>query len=169
MISKFLGRSIFSVRWFLYPINIGLVVALGMYVAAFLGDVSHFITHGEHSNLEIMMVSLLGFVDAFMVANLIVMIVLGSHQIFIRRFEIDDDDKPQFLDHIDTGILKVKISMSICGITLVQILKDFVNLEKVDWTLAYHKMIVHGICLVSALVMAVIWRITHPAGEKNEH
>jgi hypothetical protein len=72
-------------------------------------------------------------VDASMVANLIVMIVQGSHQIFIRKFERDKSETPQYLDHIDTGILKVKVALSIGSITLVQILKDFVNLEKVDW------------------------------------
>jgi uncharacterized membrane protein YqhA len=66
--------------------------------------------------------------------------------------------------HIDSGILKVKVALSIAGITLVQILKDFVNIEKVDWTLEKHRIVIHITALVSALVMAFVWRVTHPSG-----
>jgi len=164
-----IGKNIFATRWILFPINAVLVGALFAYVTAFLINFYHFVFYDASTNMETMMVSILGFVDAFMVANLVVMIVLGSHQIFIRRFDINKEEQPQFLDHIDTGILKVKIAMSICGITLVQILKDFMNLEKVEWSLALHKIIIHGVCLASALIMALIWRVTHPAGEKDAH
>src|SRR6185369_7769570 len=158
--SRLLDKFIFAARWMLYPINLGLLAALTVYIIHFLHDDYVFIVSSK-GDLETLMVAILGFVDAFMVANLTIMIVQGSHQIFIRKFQIKDTmDSPQYLDHIDTGILKVKVAMSIASITLVQLLKDFVNLEKVDWTLETHRIIVHVITLASALVMAVIWKIT---------
>src|SRR5271154_6476293 len=159
-------------RWILYPINIGLVIVLTIYVLAFLrGDylfVASMFTTKESWDMENLMVMLLGFVDASMVANLIVMVVQGGHRIFIHRFDIASaTDRPQWLDHIDSGILKVKIALSIAGITLVQILKDFVNLEKVNWTLTSHRIIIHIVALCSALMMAFIWRVTHPAWQQH--
>ena len=122
-----------------------------------------------------MMVMLLGFVDMSMVANLIVMVVQGTQRIFIHRFDISDkSERPQWLDHIDSGILKVKIALSIAGITLIQILKDFVHVEQVNWGNTLHRIIIHVVALFSALMMALIWRITHPewaadhATEENE-
>jgi uncharacterized protein (TIGR00645 family) len=98
-----------------------------------------------------------------MVANLIVMVVQGGHQIFIHKFDLEEkDERPQWLDHIDSGILKVKISLSIAGITLIQILKDFVHIERTDWGLTEHRIIIHVVALISALMMALIWRVTHP-------
>lgn len=166
--TKRAGDGIFAVRWVLYPINVALVVALSLYVVAFLVNDYRFIVHGFTWDMESLMVMLLGFVDASMVANLIVMVVQGGHRIFIHRFETSGkDERPQWLDHIDSGILKVKIALSIAGITLVQILKDFVNLEKVNWTLTQHRIIIHLVALFSALMMAFIWRVTHPEWQQE--
>jgi uncharacterized protein (TIGR00645 family) len=160
----------FSVRWILYPINVGLVVVLCLYVFAFLYNDYHFIRHEFTFDMESLMVMLLGFVDASMVANLIVMVVQGGHQIFIHKFNLpNNESRPQWIDHIDSGILKVKIALSIAGITLVQILKDFVNIEHVDWTLVKHRIAIHVVALLSALMMSLIWRVTHPAGLVNGH
>lgn len=164
-----LGDFIYAARWILYPVNVGLLVVLAMYVVAFLRNDYMFVRHDFTWDMESLMVLLLGFVDASMVANLIVMIVQGAHQIFIHKFDdIPDDERAQWLDHIDSGILKVKVALSIAGITLIQILKDFVNIEKTDWTLVVHRGVIHIIALISALIMAWIWRITHPE-EKQKH
>lgn len=163
-----LGRVIYMVRWILYPVNIGLLLALVLYVGQFLYEDYEFLVHGKHHDLEAMMVLMLGFVDASMVANLIVMIVQGSHQIFIHKFELPDKTQtPQYLDNIDTGILKVKVALSISSITLVQILKDFVNIDNISWDTAVHRMWIHGMALMSALIMAIIWRVMHPPHAKD--
>jgi uncharacterized protein (TIGR00645 family) len=169
---KILGYIIYVSRWVLYPINLGLLAALLLYVGTFLYEDYQFLIHiQDHHDLESLMVMLLGLVDASMVANLIIMIVQGGHQIFIHKFELPSkEETPQYLDHIDTGILKVKVALSISSITLVQILKDFVNIEHVDWTLGVRRCIIHGVALVSAVAMALIWRITHPhKGNGNGH
>lgn len=167
------GDAIFAVRWILYPINIALCIALFFYVVGFLVNDYRFVkdmfSHWTW-DMEAMMVMLLGFVDASMVANLIVMVVQGGHRIFIHKFDLEDrSSRPQWLDHIDSGILKVKIALSIAGITLVQILKDFVNLEKVQWELTQHRIVIHIVALFSALMMALIWRVTHPEWAQDDH
>jgi len=49
-------------------------------------------------------------------------------------------------------------------------LKDFVNIEKVEWSLIVHRMAIHAMALISALMMAYIWRVTHPTEEHHhEH
>lgn len=162
------GHAIFSSRWVLYPVNVGLIAGLCVYITLFMAHVTHFVIHGPF-DFENAMIELLGFVDAAMVANLIIMIVQGSHQIFIKKFHLPHpEDVPQYLDHIDSGILKVKVSLSISSITLVRLLKDFVDLEKLDWHLVKHRMVIHGVALVSSIVMAAIWRITHPTQPKEK-
>ena len=171
MIRRALNGIIFKSRWLLYPVNIGLLVVLTLYVAQFLYNDYYFIRHDFvwGTELEPLMVLLLGFVDASMVANLIIMIVQGGHHIFINRFERCQkcDDIPQYLAHIDPGLLKVKVALSIAGITLVQILKDFVNIEHVAWSDVTHRIIIHVVALLSALTMSVIWRVTHPEGSHD--
>jgi uncharacterized protein (TIGR00645 family) len=167
--SDILGNIIFSSRWALYPINAGLLLALLIYVVRFLHNDYIFIRYNSNLSLEAVMVAILGLVDSFMVANLLMMIIQGSHQIFIKRFEIKEHtERPQWLDHVDSGILKVKVALSIAGITLIQILKDFVNIEQVDWIQIVHRMWIHGVCLLSALLMAIIWRLTHPQDQHQK-
>ncbi len=165
-VSQILESIIFSFRWILYPINIGLMAGLVFYVGHFLRDGIVQVFNG-FNDMESLMLFMLALVDAAMVANLIIMIIQGGHQIFISKFHVDKEESPQFLDHMDTGILKVKIALSISGITLVQVLRDFFNVEKVDWNIIVHRLEIHLVTLVSALVMAVIWRIMHPSEEKS--
>ncbi len=165
---SFLSIIIFMVRWLLYPINLGLVAALCLYIGQFLIEDVHFIWHalsGGEADLDLTMVAMLGFVDASMVANLIIMVVQSGHEIFISRFEADAAERPQYLTHMDTGIMKVKVALSISSITLVQLLKDFVNIENISWDTIVHRSVVHGVALCSALMMALIWRITHASGQ----
>lgn len=160
----FLSLIIFMVRWLLYPINLGLVAALCLYIGQFLIEDAHFIWHalsGREANIDTTMVAMLGFVDASMVANLIIMIVQSGHEIFISRFEADAAERPQYLAHMDTGIMKVKVALSISSITLVQLLKDFVNIENISWNTILHRSMIHAVALLSALMMAIIWRVTH--------
>lgn len=152
---------IYESRWLIFPINAGLAIALVIYVFKFLFQVAELVHSTPTISTEELMVQILGLVDTAMVANLLVMIIKGSHQIFIRRFTTAGTNKPQWLDHIDSGILKIKVALSIASITLVQLLRDFVGLEKVSWELVEHRLIIHGVALASALAMAVIWRITH--------
>jgi uncharacterized protein (TIGR00645 family) len=161
-INKLFGDIVYSSRWLLYPINMGLIFALVIYVLRFLADDYRFLTHSFTLELEPVMVMLLGLVDSFMVANLLTMIIQGSYQIFISKLQVQDiAERPQWLDHIDSGILKIKLALSIAGITLIQILKDFVNIEQVNWQIEIHRIEIHVVCLFSALIMAIIWRLTH--------
>lgn len=161
---------LFGSRWLLYPINAGLVLALIVYVYEFLIEDYELIAHASGLKAEEVMVMLLGLVDIAMVANLLVMIIQGSYQIFVRRLYISDPhSRPQWLDHVDSGILKVKVALSVTGITLIQVLKDFVNVAETPWEVIVHRMYLHGLCLVSAIVMAIIWRIMHPNAGTHSH
>lgn len=167
-LSRYAGATVYAFRWMLYPVNIALAVALAVYIFAFLSNTYHFLISGYTSDMEVLMIHLLGFVDAAMVANLIIMIIQGGHKIFIHSFETNPEERAQWLDHIDSGILKVKVALSIAGITLIQVLKDFVNIEKVDWILIERRIFIHVIALFSAICMAWIWRITHPPEVHHE-
>jgi uncharacterized protein (TIGR00645 family) len=158
---------LFDSRWILYPMNAGLAIAGAVYMIRFLIDTYHLVMHSFALDAESFMVPLLGLVDMLMIANLLVMIYQGSNQIFIRKFGISDtQERPQWLDHVDSGILKLKVASSVAGITLIRLLKDFVNIENTSWDVVVHRAEIHGVCLLSCVVMAVVWRITHPTETK---
>src|ERR1700689_4699755 len=117
-LETFMARGdwlIYESRWLLYPINAGLVVALAVYVVKFIWQVLEILRMAFSTGSENLQVLILGAVDTAMVANLLVMILTGGHQIFIRRFGNVGPNKPQWLDHIDSGILKIKVALSIAS------------------------------------------------------
>jgi uncharacterized protein (TIGR00645 family) len=166
-------KAIFQTRWLLYPMALGLIVVLVMYLLKFSNECYNIILQGFKMEAEQIMVLMLGLVDMFMVANLLVMITQGSYHIFIHQFQfVEKGKKPQWLEHVDSSVLKVKIATSIAGITLIRVLKDFVNIEHVQWNVVIHRMWIHGLCLLSAITLAIIWRVLHPDGghwNNNNH
>src|SRR4051794_32762407 len=100
---RLLDSLVFSSRWLLYPINLGLLLALVVYIGNILVDDYNLLRHPFNNANEALMVILIGLVDMSMVANLTVMIAQGNHQIFIHKFEPRGiGDRPQWLDHIDS-------------------------------------------------------------------
>lgn len=163
--SGLLGIFLFNTRWLLYPMNLGLAVAGAFYMVRFLMEDYLLIKNVFRVDAEATMISLLGLVDMLMVANLVVMIYKGSHQIFIQKFSAMPEDRPQWLDHVDTGILKLKVASSVAVITLIRLLKDFINMEHLDWGVTKQRAIIHGVCLASFLIIAITWKLTRVQGE----
>jgi uncharacterized protein (TIGR00645 family) len=167
-VSQLLGSLIFHARWVLYPVSLTLLVTLIPYVGYIVREdfvfIANMVLGRSEVDLESLMLLVLGSIDAYMVANLAVMIVMGSHQIFIERFRVPKEDTPQFLDHMDTGIQKVKVSMSVATITLMQLLKDFVHLsaDASEWTLVWHRIVLHLVAVFSTISMAHVWSVMHP-------
>lgn len=156
-------RVVFESRWLLLPFNLGLIVALACYLIRFMHEDYLFVRQCFSLSFDEVMVSLLALVDCYMVANLMIMIIKGSYQIFIHKFHVSAEGRPGWLDHIDTGLLKVKTTMSIASITMVSLLTDFFS-ERINWEDTKHRLVIHLVCVLSAVMMAVIWKVTHESG-----
>jgi uncharacterized protein (TIGR00645 family) len=163
------GDAIYASRWLLLPLSAAMLVVLAAYIVAFLVSDYEFIRHIKFDTESLMVVAL-SFADAYMVANLLLMIAQGSFQIFIQKFNFPDPvNRPSYLDHIDSGLLKVKIAQSVGGIMLVRLLEDYVNMEHVDWEIVKHRLVAILTTVVVAMIFAGIWRVTHPAWQQEHH
>jgi uncharacterized protein (TIGR00645 family) len=120
------ARFIFWSRWLQLPMYMGLIVALGVYVYKFFvmlsGLVVNFGGYGENDILLIV----LALIDVVMIANLLVMVIIGGYEIFVSRLHIDDHpDQPEWLDHVDAGVLKIKLGMALVSISSIHLLRSF--------------------------------------------
>src|SRR5215204_2120617 len=130
-----LPRWIFMSRWLQAPLYIGLIVAQGVYVWQFWLDLVHLIgttaTKGV-SEAEIMLV-VLGLIDVVMISNLLVMVIVGGWETFVSRLDLQNHpDQPEWLSHVNAGVLKVKLATAIIGISSIHLLKTFINAEQLD-------------------------------------
>ena len=169
-ITKSLEKFVYASRWLLAPMYVGLVFALGVYAFKFLLELKELIWTANTSTEAEVMLIVLGLVDITMIANLILMIVLGGWTIFIEAMDFSSNgSKPQWLNHISAGTLKVKMGMSLLGVTAIHLLKDFVDAEKMSWDTLWKRILIHGIFILSALILAIIDWILHPNGHEPQH
>ena len=127
------ARFIFWSRWLQLPMYLGLIVALAVYVYKFFvmlsGLVINFGTYGENDILLIV----LALIDVVMIANLLVMVIIGGYEIFVSRLNIDDHpDQPEWLDHVDAGVLKIKLGMALVSISSIHLLRSFIYAKKLS-------------------------------------
>lgn len=158
------GGTIFLSRWLQAPLYIGLIVAQGVYVALFGKELFHLV--GEFSHLsegEIMLI-VLGLVDVVMIANLLIMVIIGGYETFVSRIQMDGHpDQPEWLSHVNPNVLKVKLAMSIIGISSVHLLKTFIEAGEANSHVTSEQMmwqtIIHMAFIVSAIGLAWIDQI----------
>jgi uncharacterized protein (TIGR00645 family) len=119
---------IFSSRWLQLPLYVGLIVAQIVYVYLFLKELRHLIMHAwEFTEQQIMLV-VLGLIDVVMISNLLVMVIVGGYETFVSRLRLENHpDNPEWLSHVNSGILKVKLAMAIIGISSIHLLRTFIE------------------------------------------
>ena len=74
------------------------------------------------------MLGVLGLVDVVMIANLLIMVIVGGYETFVSRIRLDDHpDQPEWLSHVNANVLKTKLAMSIIGISSIHLLRSFIE------------------------------------------
>ena len=80
--ARTLGTIIFASRWLQAPIYLGLILAQAVYVVVFLVDLWHLVEEVivDWSRLDesIIMLAVLGLIDVAMIANLLIMVIIGG-------------------------------------------------------------------------------------------
>ena len=74
------------------------------------------------------MLAVLNLIDVVMIANLLVMVIIGGYEIFVSKLRTrGHPDQPEWLSHVNASVLKVKLAMSIISISSIHMLQTFVN------------------------------------------
>jgi len=159
---QLLENIIFASRWIQAPLYVGLIVAGILYAYKFAEHLWHMI-HGIQSLDETMiMLGVLTLVDITMVANLLVMVIVGGYATFVSRLDIDGHpDKPDWLDHIDAGTMKVKLAGSLVGVSGIHLLQTFINVKELDEKAVMWQVIIHSVFLLSSIMLAWTERVLH--------
>jgi uncharacterized protein (TIGR00645 family) len=169
-----LSQLIFLSRWLQAPLYLGLIIAQTVYVYRFCVELWHLIGfallgHDAPASVlssvkdteTIVMLSVLGLIDVVMIANLLIMVIVGGYETFVSRLNLDGHpDQPEWLSHVNAGILKVKLAMALIGISSIHLLKTFINANDIGEKVLLWHVLIHLTFVVSALVLAWIERIT---------
>ncbi len=153
---KFLGSLIFFSRWLQAPLYVGLIVAQGVYVFHFMVELFHLVQKTTSiSETEIMLV-VLGLIDVVMIANLLIMVIIGGYETFVSKLANDDHpDRPEWLGHVNASTMKIKLAMALIGISSIHLLKTFINVEQISDKAVLWQVVIHSVFLISAIAMAL--------------
>ena len=174
-----LPALIFSSRWLQLPLYVGLIVAQCVYVFLFLKELTHLVLHSWEFTEQQIMLMVLGLIDVVMISNLLVMVIVGGYETFVSRLGLQDHpDQPEWLSHVNAGVLKVKLAMAIIGISSIHLLRTFIEASQIGSPGAnvtsegvMWQTIIHSVFILSAIGIAYVDRMTQPRhhGGKDGH
>jgi uncharacterized protein (TIGR00645 family) len=157
---KAMESLIFSSRWLQAPLYLGLIVAQGVYVYQFMHELALLVARaGSLGETDIMLI-VLGLIDVVMIANLLIMVIVGGYETFVSRLNLEDHpDQPEWLSHVNAGVLKIKLATALIGISSIHLLETFINAAHVEDRVILWQVAIHISFLISAIAIAVTDRI----------
>ncbi len=166
MISKLehvVESFIFSSRWIQLPMYLGLIMGSILYTYKFGVELLHLITHIQDLSESAVMLIILTLVDFTMVANLLFIVVIGGYSTFVSKLSILDDheDRPEWLQKVDAGTLKVKLAASLVGVSGIHLLQSFINIANKTYIDVAFQIVIHVVFLFSTLLLAYSEKIMH--------
>ena len=188
--SRTLAGFIFASRWLQAPLYLGLIIAQAIYVVLFFVELWHLIENviatGVISETEVML-SVLALIDIVMIANLLIMVIIGGYETFVSKIRVNGHhDEPDWLSHVNANLLKVKLAISIISISSIHLLKTFIEVGRMDGGIVKNaagqviysgegvmwEVIIHLAFIVSALALAWIDKMgqkSHPTPPAQGH
>lgn len=177
---------IFASRWLQLPLYLGLILAQAVYVFHFWVELVHLLEAAfgsetalqalvssigyeadapvTHLNETIIMLVVLALIDVVMISNLLIMVIVGGYETFVSRLNLEGhEDQPEWLDHVNASVLKVKLATAIIGISSIHLLKTFINSANYSDKVLIAQTVIHIAFLFSAMAIAYTDRLmSHP-------
>ena len=186
-----LPKLIFASRWLQLPLYLGLIGAQAIYVYQFWLELSHLVeaAFGNQAalaalvnsigykseapltalNETVIMLVVLGLIDVVMISNLLIMVIVGGYETFVSRLNLEGHpDQPEWLDHVNASVLKVKLATAIIGISSIHLLKTFINAANYEETVLIWQTVIHIAFLLSAMAIGMADRLmSHASASKH--
>lgn len=166
LIENVIERAIFSSRWFLAPLYLGLAISLLILLVQFTSELFHLtMTAFTSSELDVIL-GILTLVDLTLMGSLIIIVIFSGYENFVSKLDYANHrDWPEWMGTIDFSALKLKLLSSIVAISAIQLLKHFMSLKTVtpeDERMLFWLVIIHVVFVVSSLLLALSDRMaTH--------
>ncbi|MGB0223809.1 MULTISPECIES: TIGR00645 family protein [unclassified Marinobacterium] len=161
MAERFIERLMYSTRWILAPIYLGLSLALVALAIKFFQEVIHVLTDVTVLPEADLILIILSLIDIALVSGLIVMVMFTSYENFVSRLDIrESTEKLEWLGTLDTNSLKNKVAASIVAISSIHLLKVFMNASNIDNDKLLWYVVIHLTFVISAVAMGMLDKIT---------
>jgi uncharacterized protein (TIGR00645 family) len=141
----FIEWVIYTSRWLMAPVYLGLIAALGILIVTFFREL--YLQAPQIMTMNEMQIILLvlTLIDLSLAGNLVLIILFSGYENFVSKMEMahKDKDRPEWMGTIDFSGLKIKLIASIVAISGIHLLKIFMNIgnythDKIMWYVIIH-------------------------------
>lgn len=155
-----IGKIIFFGRWIQAPLYLGLIVILAAYVYRFLLELYTLTSHITGITDTQIMLGVLDLIDVVMIANLLIMVIMGGYETFVSRLNLHNHpDQPEWLDEVNAGTMKIKLAIALIGISSIHLLRTFIDPTKYSNFTVMWQVVIHVTLMVSAVFIAYTNRL----------
>ena len=163
MLSTLIEKVIFWSRWLLAPLYLGLIGVLGVLVYKFGIEFWALISHIGDAHGGSFTLDLLALLDIVLLANLILIVLFAGYENFVSKIETAEGnvDRPAWMGHVDFSGLKIKLIGSLVAISVIELLKDFIELaevteKEVPVIALTWRVVIHLTFVISGVLFAVM-------------
>jgi uncharacterized protein (TIGR00645 family) len=150
-----LETILFTGRWLMAPVYIGLLVLLACIVVKFAEELVHTVPEVLHMQERDLVMFALSLVDLALLGNLVLMVAFVGYENFVSKMHAHEshEDRPDWMGHVDFSGLKLKLLASIVAISAIHLLRTFLdvaqlNKDDIFWQLAIHLgFVISGVLL----------------------
>ena len=158
-ITEPMEKAIFAARWILAPFYVGLILTLFLLLIKFVQEFVKFVSIIWTADFKATELALLSMLDLALLGNLVLIIVFAGYENFVSKIESAEGsvDRPEWMGRVDFSGLKLKLIGSLVAISVIELLKDFMEADDGEvndgliWRIAIHMVFV-----ISGLLFAVM-------------
>ncbi|MDP3425122.1 MAG: YqhA family protein [Burkholderiaceae bacterium] len=160
------GSMLYSMRFTMLFFYVGLVAIIFGILGKFILETYKLMTTLIFSDIEKigLIIKVLELVDMTMVAQLVWVVALAGVSLFVTTGHFDKSDmkKPDWLDHVNTYNLKLKLAFAIISISGVHALKTYLSGELTLENIQVVTMVavIHFTFVLSAIGISYAERLT---------
>jgi len=114
---------------------------------------------------------LLGLLDLVLLGNLVLIVLFAGYENFVSKIEIAENstDRPSWMGTIDFSGLKLKLIGSLVALSVIELLKDFIELSNNEsaevgqgtiW-----RIVLHLTFVVSGVLFALMDKLSESGGK----
>lgn len=153
-------KLLFSARWILAPIFLGLSLALIALGIKFFQEAYHVVVYAMSMPEADLVLTVLAMIDIVLVGSLIVMVMFSGYENFVSTIDAKGSDSLNWLGKLDAGTLKLKVAASIVAISSIHLLRVFMQAQQTDNDKIKWYVILHMTFVVSAVLLGVLDKIS---------
>jgi hypothetical protein len=151
-------RLLFGGRWILAPLYVGLLLSLLPLLYRFFKEFIALFAEIATADMHQMTLKILELLDTVLLGNLIIIIIFAGYENFVSKINVaaNSPDRPHWMGRVDYSGLKIKLIGSLVAISVIELLKDFMQEGDFDGKREMWRIGIHITFVVSGVLFALM-------------